>query len=273
MQFPQLSPSAIGFEAFQVEPDPERLVLVGAYCWYGSPGPCKFRIQGGDTSLPAGRLAVINRGTGHQILKSKAPIYCLRIRRSGFANQQRIDQRAQHIVEATAAWAKTTNFILPLKSQAITERFMDCCKGSHGPLERKAAVLYLLALIGKGIPDDELTQGPAASPARIRELIELLHSQYTETFSVADALSLTGMTRSTFHTAFRRATGTTFNRYLTSLRISVAQRKLLNSSDSVLSIAFDCGFGSSSRFHDAFKKETGTTPEHFRRDARTSGKQ
>jgi AraC-like DNA-binding protein len=41
-------------------------------------------------------------------------------------------------------------------------------------------------------------------------------------------------------------------------------QRLAETEDSILEIALDCGFGSSSRFYDVFKLRTGTTPRQFR---------
>ena len=50
-----------------------------------------------------------------------------------------------------------------------------------------------------------------------------------------------------------------------------AMQQLAETNTSILQIAYDCGFGSSSRFYDIFKRRTGTTPRLFRSSLRREG--
>ena len=52
--------------------------------------------------------------------------------------------------------------------------------------------------------------------------------------------------------------------YLTKLRLYHAKSALVGSSDKILTIAMDSGFGSLSRFYEVFVKDTGQTPQNFR---------
>jgi AraC-like DNA-binding protein len=67
---------------------------------------------------------------------------------------------------------------------------------------------------------------------------------------------------------FKRATGMTMNEYVTLLRLSFAQARLLREDDNVLQVAMESGFGSLSAFNKAFRKIAGKSPTDFRRDSR-----
>ena len=56
--------------------------------------------------------------------------------------------------------------------------------------------------------------------------------------------------------------GTGFIEYLNDYRLTIAGQKLKNSSDSVLTIAEECGFEHLSYFNRLFKRKYGTTPEN-----------
>ena len=58
--------------------------------------------------------------------------------------------------------------------------------------------------------------------------------------------------------------GASFFDYVARWRIADAKQRLLESDDSVLTIAFDVGFNSRSTFYKAFRRETGHTPVEFR---------
>jgi AraC family transcriptional regulator, melibiose operon regulatory protein len=64
---------------------------------------------------------------------------------------------------------------------------------------------------------------------------------------------------------FQQTFGTTLIKYATEHRLSHAQRLLVSTSESIVNIAFDSGFGSLSRFNEAFRKAFGCTPREYRR--------
>ena len=72
---------------------------------------------------------------------------------------------------------------------------------------------------------------------------------------------------SPYYTAhyFKKVFQTTFNYYLTSLRITNAKYMLLAKKSSVTEIAMNCGFESSSSFSRVFKDAEGISPSEFRK--------
>ncbi len=68
---------------------------------------------------------------------------------------------------------------------------------------------------------------------------------------------------------FRKVTGTTIMKYLTSLRIDLAKELLSEGGHTVSEISVKCGYQTVHYFSNAFKKETGMTPSEY---AKTVGK-
>ncbi|MGN6490237.1 MAG: helix-turn-helix domain-containing protein [Devosia sp.] len=99
---------------------------------------------------------------------------------------------------------------------------------------------------------------------RVEVLIELVHGHFAEPLSVTRLGQLAGIHPSTAETAFRRVLGISVNEYLLRYRLSQALHRLADSDETILDIAFACGFGSASRFYGVFKERTGTTPRQFR---------
>jgi AraC-like DNA-binding protein len=64
---------------------------------------------------------------------------------------------------------------------------------------------------------------------------------------------------------FRRTFGTTMIDYLTSHRISHAQRLLITTDKKILDVAMDSGFNSLSRFNHVFRNTCGLSPKEYRR--------
>lgn len=67
---------------------------------------------------------------------------------------------------------------------------------------------------------------------------------------------------------FSSKIGMSFNTYVNSLRIGQAQHLLQNTNQSILDIAFECGFDSQRTFNRAFNALCGTTPKEYRKKLR-----
>lgn len=65
---------------------------------------------------------------------------------------------------------------------------------------------------------------------------------------------------------FKRCTGMTLNEYVSLLRLSYAQARLLDKDINILNVAMESGFGSLSAFNKSFRKIAGMSPSDFRRD-------
>ena len=69
---------------------------------------------------------------------------------------------------------------------------------------------------------------------------------------------------------FKKSTGMTLNEYVSLLRLSYAQARLLDPDANILNVAMESGFGSLSAFNKSFRKIAGMSPSDFRRDGRAS---
>jgi AraC-like DNA-binding protein len=76
------------------------------------------------------------------------------------------------------------------------------------------------------------------------------------------------MTESAFSRFFKRNTGNTFVKHLTSLRISDACDLLVNTDLPITEVCFEAGYMNVSNFNRAFRKQRGVTPGRYRRLAR-----
>lgn len=121
------------------------------------------------------------------------------------------------------------------------------------------------------VPDDDhaaarQSSAPAVSIAvqRTETLTDLIHTHYSGPASLPMLAELAGIHPSTANKIFRGVLGIPVNEYLTRYRLARAMQQLAETNTPILQIAYDCGFGSSSRFYDIFKRRTGTTPRLFR---------
>ncbi|MBD5528618.1 MAG: helix-turn-helix transcriptional regulator [Lachnospiraceae bacterium] len=68
--------------------------------------------------------------------------------------------------------------------------------------------------------------------------------------------------------AFKENTGMTLHKYIQGRRLSEAARKLAQTEQPIIEVAFDAGYGSQQAFTQAFRQEYLCTPQEYRRIGR-----
>ncbi len=96
--------------------------------------------------------------------------------------------------------------------------------------------------------------------SRIVDAIEWLKHNFTQTVHVNELADRAGMSVTSFHRHFRRATSMTPIRYQKRLRLIQARTKLLSEQRSVASIGFEMGYESASQFNREYRREFGSSP-------------
>jgi len=103
---------------------------------------------------------------------------------------------------------------------------------------------------------------------RIDLLMEKLTGSYYEQWNEDRAADLIGVSYWHFNRLFKRLTGTTFLKALTSLRVQHVQRLLLETDLPIGEIADKTGFSSHDHLLRAFRREAGMAPGRYRREGR-----
>ena len=98
---------------------------------------------------------------------------------------------------------------------------------------------------------------------RIKELCRFIQSNYMYDINIARAASMTGLSRSHFHSAFLRGTGVTFTNYLNKVRIGKAVELLGKKGKTTKETAQMTGFRSLSHFYLVFRTVTGEKPSRL----------
>ena len=101
-------------------------------------------------------------------------------------------------------------------------------------------------------------------------LYEHLLENYAEPITVAQAAAILGMSEFRFMRFFKKATGMTFVKYLTQMRLAHAYRLLAGSGRSIAEIAAAVGFSDQSYFDRRFRQQFGETPRQARAAAGSS---
>ena len=85
--------------------------------------------------------------------------------------------------------------------------------------------------------------------------------------TIDTVLKFCPLSRSHFHSLFRKETGTTFIQYLNEVRCQNAKELLATTSDTVLDISLQCGFNNLSHFGHTFHTVVGMAPGSYRKKA------
>lgn len=99
---------------------------------------------------------------------------------------------------------------------------------------------------------------------RIEKVFEYMHHNFDKPVSLNDVAKLANMTEVSFSRFFKRRTGIKFIDSLVEVRLGHASRLLIDTTQSIAEIAYNCGFNNISNFNRIFKKKKNCTPKQFR---------
>lgn len=99
---------------------------------------------------------------------------------------------------------------------------------------------------------------------RISTAVDYMNQNFHKPITLTEVAKLTNMTDVSFSRFFKARTGITFMDSLLEMRLGHASRLLIDTTESVSEIAYNCGFNNISNFNRLFKKKKGCTPKEFR---------
>ena len=99
---------------------------------------------------------------------------------------------------------------------------------------------------------------------RIGKAVDYMNQNFQKQITLTEVAKLANMTDVSFSRFFKTRTGITFMDSLLEMRLGHASRLLIDTTQSVSEIAYNCGFNNISNFNRLFKKKKGCTPKEFR---------
>lgn len=99
---------------------------------------------------------------------------------------------------------------------------------------------------------------------RILKVKDYISKHFTEEIRLADLADLVGMSPTSFSRFFKLRSGKTLSDYIVEMRLGVAARQLVDTTDSISEICYGCGFNTLSNFNRLFRKYKGCSPTEFR---------
>ncbi len=144
------------------------------------------------------------------------------------------------------------------------------CRNQLDPfdcLSRKGFVLLLISFLCRVYSknsDSAINSGEKTDEAFL-SAISYIHEHYFEKISVDALAKIANLSRSTFLRKFNEICKMPPSEYIINRRIEVAEYMLVNTGDSILNIAFKCGFYDAAHFSRIFFKKRGLSPSTFRK--------
>ncbi|MBY0543065.1 MAG: AraC family transcriptional regulator [Sphingobacteriaceae bacterium] len=99
---------------------------------------------------------------------------------------------------------------------------------------------------------------------RVEKVMEYININFDKQVSLAEVARIASMTEVSFSRFFKSRTGISFIDSLIEIRLGHASRKLIDTTEAVAEVAYNCGFNNISNFNRIFKKKKGCTPKEFR---------
>ena len=107
---------------------------------------------------------------------------------------------------------------------------------------------------------------------RIEKTFEYMNKNFDKAIMLSEVARLSSMSEVSFSRFFKQRTGITFIDSLTEIRLGHASRMLIDTTNSIAEIAYNCGFNNISNFNRIFKKKKNCTPRSFREEYASSSR-
>ncbi|GAL33350.1 transcriptional regulator AraC family [Vibrio maritimus] len=140
------------------------------------------------------------------------------------------------------------------------------------PMQRLTIMLSILDELSSTLDYQCLLVNQALSPQYtdkrhqrlLNQLLEAIHTNYTQSLSVTELASLVGMSTSTLERFFKKNMGQGVNHYITQVRLGKSCSLLVQTDKPVSLVAELSGFNNLSNFNRLFLKYKQLTPKAFR---------
>lgn len=116
--------------------------------------------------------------------------------------------------------------------------------------------------MGKGRRPEQM-----AGQKQMQEILAYIEQHVEEPITITYLAEQFHMDKFYLSKVFNRVTGMHFKDYINRLRVTLAEEKLRSAGQSVVDIAYECGFGSVRNFNRVFKVIKGRTPGEIKSEA------
>jgi AraC-like DNA-binding protein len=136
----------------------------------------------------------------------------------------------------------------------------------NGMIPKQVFDNYVMSNIEYQISKSSIVRKQASFPQKLKEiLINIEKHEDLNRLNIKGLATEVNWSVTHLHDTFKKHLNTTPYQYILKKKILFAAKLLLNTTEPIKRIAFDCGFSSSVAFCRCFKQNKGMTPASFRR--------
>ncbi|MBQ5784415.1 MAG: helix-turn-helix transcriptional regulator, partial [Bacteroidales bacterium] len=107
---------------------------------------------------------------------------------------------------------------------------------------------------------------------RVQKVQSYINENYKSDIRLPVLAQMVDMSPVAFSRFFKLKTGKSLSDYIIDIRLGYASSLLVDSSNSIADICYDCGFNNLSNFNRIFKKKKNCSPKEFRENFRRNKK-
>ena len=139
--------------------------------------------------------------------------------------------------------------------------------------DRFEAVIQFMSILNTLAQSEEAHTLASTSHAHVelddesRRIIKVkgyIAEHYMDELRLADIAAMVNMSQSAFSRFFKLHTGRTLSEYIIDVRMSNAIRMLVNTTETISNICYDCGYNNLSNFNRHFLHKNDCTPKEYR---------
>lgn len=108
----------------------------------------------------------------------------------------------------------------------------------------------------------------AVGDRQLRRMLEYLRKHAASPVQVAGLAHRFRMSESKIYRLFRNGIGLSPKEFLTDVRLNLARTRLVDSDDTIVTVATECGFPSPGALFELFRARYGQTPADWREENR-----
>lgn len=132
----------------------------------------------------------------------------------------------------------------------------------------KSQLFFFFSVLDELFCRDTPRRSDQNSLEKMKLILKYIENHYMDKITISDIAKEINLSESHFMKYFKKTMGTSFIAYLNDYRLTMTQRLLLSSDDSILDIAAETGFENLSYFNRIFKKRFGQTPSEYRKKSK-----
>jgi AraC-like DNA-binding protein len=265
----------------------------GIYVFESKHGP-NFSMEADEWNFD--KLCFVQQGKGELVTKSKSlPISGSDIVHLPASVSHRfVDDPSAPMTLVMVCFYRDVLAVLPSVGKAVSEfnnTFPSMTAFNSNNTHRRPAIMYglrrmvfeqttarsgseaiiwgiltqLLVMLTRSALEYESRTAFSSKDLRFAQTLDFLEERFTDPLQIKDLATMAGLSYRRYTTLFKNHKGETVNAYINRLRLTFAQKRLLET-DNVLFAALESGFGDLSHFYRAFKKARGKTPMKYMTD-------